>query len=188
MLTELREEGVVGTSSLHLSQTKAVGDLETHSLGLAGRGEDAGSRAKPLTASRQMVPDQVKAGPCWGRGNTLLLGGPHTWGRSASRAQCESRGAQGRAGDGLTRHPPGSRQHPLSLQAVWLLWPRWVSSPPWAFLWLWRTGTALYLCYAGFSTGGVSIYGEQVLLSTCAMRGSHWGRLYLWRTSAALQL
>ena len=121
VLTEPREEGVVGTSSLHLSQTKAVGDLETHSLGLAGRGEDAGSRAKPLTASRQMVPDQVKAGPCWGRGNTLLLGGPHTWGRSASRAQCESRGAQGRPGDGLTRRPPGSSQHPLSLQAVWLL-------------------------------------------------------------------
>lgn len=84
----------MGTSNLQLSQTEEVGDLETHSLGLARGGEDAGSWAQPLTASRQMVPDQVKAGPCWGHGNSFLAGSPRIWGWSASRAQGESRGSQ----------------------------------------------------------------------------------------------
>ena len=66
----------MGTSNLQLSQTEEVGDLETHSLGLARGGEDAGSWAQPLTAPRQTVPDQVKAGPCWGRGNSCLGGAP----------------------------------------------------------------------------------------------------------------
>lgn len=84
----------MGTSNLQLSQMEEVGDLETHSLGLAQGGEDASSWAEPLTASRQTVPDQVKAGPCWGRGNTFLGGRPHIWGWSTSRAQGESRGTR----------------------------------------------------------------------------------------------
>lgn len=144
----------MGTSNLQLSQVEEVGDLETHSLGLAQGGEDASSWAEPLTASRQTVPDQVKAGPCWGRGNTFLGGRPHIWGWSTSRAQGESRGT--RAGAPRVAPAPTEGRAPRvapasSLFAHHLLWPRWAFSAASFF----------------------SSCREQGLLSSCGAWGPH---------------
>lgn len=150
----------MGTSNLQLSQMEEVGDLETHSLGLAQGGEDASSWAEPLTASRQTVPDQVKAGPCWGHGNTFLGERPHIWGWSTSRAQGESRGTwaggppshastHGRLGEGPAQRPP-SRASILSLctpSAVAALGLQCCV----AFLQLQGTGAALQLWCVGSS-------------------------------------